>query len=187
LALSEFLETLHEEFCTLAREFCRLKAGLKPAVLTNMPNTADEIIRRLKIKGMQKLKVTLESEDGEKLTCWFYAPRHLMLFVYGNLLHKKVFDDYMLGLLMGFPRCCIEQYAFKDGGILKAYERYKEECGKEDPYNIKISNREGYYIQTGVISHIPCSPRCKETWYLANKFKDLCYICDDLTNCACAI
>jgi len=99
--------------------------------------------------------------------------------VSAKLFMEKVISEkeaiYFLGRLCGYPRCCIRAFRKVDGILAVAYARYKEACGKEDPYKLEVEeDDEGWTWIFGYITHIPCSPECLRTKLIFLRHEALC-------------
>jgi len=91
--------------------------------------------------------------------------------------------DEKLGEVLGYPKCCVQQYA-RDGGFVKAFLRYFSQASKRqplpsDPFRLSLfrglKGEEYYHLVSGArISHIPCSPRCAASKKMARKIQFFC-------------
>lgn len=72
-------------------------------------------------------------------------------------------SDYhrLLGKFLGYPMsCCVETYVRRP----RPLDRFLAQPGSSAFYITRGKNNGYSYIQRGVVSWIPCSPRCEEVW-----------------------
>lgn len=79
-------------------------------------------------------------------------------------LYETRQDHYRLGLILGYPECCVRFYCaeFENNNIAPEHNNYHE--------LIDIRKRK---TDQSLISHFPCSPNCQESIELANKLKQI--------------
>lgn len=92
-----------------------------------------------------------------------------------NFKKKPSARDLLLkdGKICGYPICCIKKFIedcddpkFISNGAIKRYRKQVKELGY-DPYEFELW-KGGY--DSDKICHIPCSPLCKRTQKLAEKY-----------------
>jgi hypothetical protein len=84
------------------------------------------------------------------------------------------FWDISLGRFLGYPECCIQQYA-RDSGTKSSAKRYFDqikEMNIMDPFDIELLD-SGVRIGA-LVSHIPCNPICKASQALKSKYVNSC-------------
>ncbi len=155
----------------LTEELFLFRLGIKPSVYINIE----------KSYGEKMLKLIKELYDA--ISCPKSSDAYFSLVDFsedsGILVSRKKLKEgkfnlgkTKLGLLLGYPKCCID--AFKENSLV-SFKRYKNQCkmvGK-DPYNIKFipAKHDFGSIMSKLISHLPCSPECKETKIIAERYK----------------
>jgi len=167
---------------SVVREVCALKSGLRKAVV--VPSRLMEAVREfqgglgLRLAPlffiMPDVEVALLTEDYE-LVGRLYA----RLFTDG----KSENVDRLLGELCGFPRCCIEKYMESpaEERIVEAYRRYRRQVEKlgEDPINLGAWEDDEGWVWLHPVSHVPCSPSCRETRLLLERLEEMCGSCKE--------
>lgn len=76
-------------------------------------------------------------------------------------LHETKGDHRKLGLILGYPACCVRFYheQFQKGNLAPEFNNYHE--------LIDIRKRK---TDNAIISHFPCKPDCQESIELAKAF-----------------
>lgn len=80
-------------------------------------------------------------------------------------------DDHALGLLLGYPECCVEHYLLKHkdaallaGGDINIYDLlFSDTREKYSEFPIWTNNITRYFSQNNPVAHFPCSYKCKKT------------------------
>jgi hypothetical protein len=100
------------------------------------------------------------SKDDPKGMFFVYISKNQEKALLANLYETRG-DHYNLGLALGYPECCVKFYCeeFEKGNVAPELESY-------NPL-IDFRKRKD---DACVISHFPCSPDCKESVKLAEKY-----------------
>ena len=79
-------------------------------------------------------------------------------------LYETRQDHYRLGLILGYPECCVQFYCaeFENNNIAPEHNTYNE--------LIDIRKRK---TDEALISHFPCKPDCPESLKLAQKYLEI--------------
>ena len=100
-------------------------------------------------------------------------PRLGMVFVYiskdeikahEGLLYETLHDDQRLGLLLGYPSCCVEHFISHFSAA-----NPNPQIVSSNPFT-NISQREQDCV---LISHFPCSADCQESIALGKKYLEI--------------
>ena len=171
-------------------EFCLTLRNVKPGSMLGATESQIRYMRRKLILGgsrerfMKPIFITARfKRDRSGRSMFIYTSEanrlgiHTLRSSLGMALDEKISSehwDLTLGRFLGYPECCIEQYA-RDCGTKKSARRYFDQVKERkmnDPFGIELLER-GVRIKS-FISHIPCSPLCRSTEALMNRYVDSC-------------
>jgi hypothetical protein len=87
--------------------------------------------------------------------------------------------EYLLGLLLGYPRCCCKKISSVGEGNIDVLEKI---MSNPDEYcdEFKLINPAGYTAGLAYISHIPCSTKCKKSLKIAKIVSRV--VCENKSN-----
>lgn len=162
-----------------AREIQYLLADLKPVVRQGFYPSELEKIKEFCLKNnlfieLSPYKILMEGGNySDKAVKVPPENPQGMFFVYISKDHQKALlanlyetqqDHRQLGLILGYPACCVKFYheQFQKGNLAPEHQTYHE--------LIDIRKRK---TDQSIISHFPCKPGCQESIELAIKFKQL--------------
>jgi len=175
----------------LVCELCLMVNGKKPAVfipyyeLEGAERILGFFARTFRRKPF-KYRITTfimqdkDNPDAWQIKCYFVSLRPPLKIGEG-------LNDEGLGAVLGYPKCCAQQYA-RDRGFFQAFQRYLSQVAKQrprspnpDPFRLSLYRgrvKEGYYhlVSRARISHIPCSPDCTASERLARGIRAFCSV-----------
>jgi len=160
------------------RELCWMKAGYRRAVilptycLDDVRHTCKELDIRPGIVffSMGNVEVAI-------LVKWYWLVGTISARLWMEESIGEVEGLELQGWLCGYPKCCIKRFK-KDEHFVSAYERYKQQCRKNDPFELEVwEDSRGWNWIFGYITHIPCKPTCANTARLYRKHRALCEKC----------
>lgn len=105
-------------------------------------------------------------------------PRPGMYFVYISKDEQKAWlasyyelvqNHRDLGIVLGYPQCCVDFFCSKF-----TPQKVNLEMSSKNPYT-NLSKREQDLV---ILSHFPCSPECKESIILGEKYLQAIYAFD---------
>jgi len=171
----------------LVCELCLMLNKRKPAVLVTYYELegAEKILGFFATKFRRKpftYRITeFTMQDRDNPDAW--RIRCYIISLQPPLKIGEELIDEELGAVLGYPKCCAQQYA-RDKGFFRAFLRYLAQVAKQrpispDPFRLSLYRgrvKEGYYhlVSGAKISHIPCSPRCQASRRLAKKIRSFC-------------
>jgi hypothetical protein len=179
---------------TKALEILYLLEGIKPVVRHGFyPNEVLKIYRFCSENGLFLVKspykvVLVDAEDGsysnKGLKVHLNDERDGMLFVYISKDERKALlanahetenNHRELGILLGYPECCIDFFTKHEPEESKANNDYAKPIlenseGFEFPFQNNIFIRD---FDVTLLNHFPCSLNCQNSLELAKKHLDV--------------
>lgn len=171
----------HENF----GDIILVMSGVKPACLLGFNNMEEFEYIKNKINKINKLSyLHYYIKSKKSIEYYILLSKSLTLIkLFNFILTKKNYTTptfrYALGIVCGFPTCCIDNFRDCKYDIVRAYKKYKEKLGnKKDPYNLEFKvelygKAEITRVKHDVIGHIPCSPDCVETRRIYKRYKSI--------------
>jgi len=108
-------------------------------------------------------------KDDPREGMYFYYISKDELLAYSAAMYEINSDDYNLGVILGYPKCCIDfflKHKEVQQGLSYNYEKpiLENSNGVEFPFYTNIFQR---HKDICLISHFPCSLNCSESIELA--------------------
>lgn len=88
-------------------------------------------------------------------------------------LYNKDNVDYVIGIFLSFPKCCVKKYREEGGSSYNSAKGYLEQCKAErlkDCFEIYLGHNTANCSEYGFI---PCHPKCKNALNIINKIKSI--------------
>lgn len=172
---------------SLLYELFLVEKGVKPACifLCNTKKEKEELISTIRffynILNLGKDMIAMRIEEGTnnlKVEYFLFSKCEALIkllnYLIQNIRLTEVQSIYILGIILGYPECCIKNYVNIYRSIKKAkefFENYKKKLkNSNDPFELKLVEFE---FHKKYICHLPCSPYCKESLAMRRKFKRL--------------
>ena len=106
----------------------------------------------------------LVSEEG-----YMYISQNRILTFITRMVDDSVREhSYLLGKLLGYPKCCSKKIATIGEAHIDEYEQLLI-AQSEFSGDYSIINPEGYIAGYALISHVPCCGKCKKSLRQAKK------------------
>lgn len=134
---------------------------------------SDIIFKPTTDEGMDTWSSSLQicSSEDDSAMSFVYVHEDKEKCIEAEILESGA-DDFSLGILLGYPKCCVE-----------AYTKWLHSNNATDPISIIATEAEFLteiktitfpnpftrYIGSGLFSHFPCSLSCDQTILIANK------------------
>lgn len=148
-------------------DFLHFLACDKPAVRTKLPHElAKSSLEDWCINNGYILRV-----DSENFACIAREAKLAEWILEIDQSHEP--HEQLLGLLLGYPKCCCDFIASIGESCIDAFEQQITKWNFSG--NFKYIDPSNYLIGSSLICHIPCSSNCQPSLDLANQAINIIY------------